>query len=323
MKAIIVNNGLMEIGEVSDPVIGADQIKIRVHAAGINRADVLQRKGLYPPPKGESDVIGLEVAGEVIELGENCEKYKVGDRVFALLAGGGYAEYAVIHESIAMPIPYHLDYVQAAGIAEVFLTAYQAMFQIGRLKSGETVLIHAGASGVGTAAIQLAKERGAKVIITAGSQRKTDFCEVLGADFCINYKYADFDQQVLEITDGRGVEMIIDFIGESYFPRNLNAIATDGRWIVLAFLGGVKAEGEFFSSLMKKRIQITGSTLRARSVEYKTQLVQEFTHDFLSLFANDHIKPIIDDVFELSQVNEAHEYMERNQNIGKLILKII
>jgi len=258
-----------------------------------------------------------------VEMGENIDGFSIGDRVMALLAGGGYAEYVIVDQGSVMRIPDKIDFVQAAGIAEVFLTAYQAMFLLGNLKSGEVVLIHAGASGVGTAAIQLAKEKGAKVIVTAGNDEKIDFCKKLGADFCINYKTdSNFDELVMRYTNNKGADLIIDFIGADYMTRNINAAGLDGRIVMLAFMSGAKADGVNLSKILMKRLTFIGSTLRSRTDAYKTNLTQSFTKDFLDLFNQGKLKPIIDSVYLWDKVDEAHERMGKNLNIGKIILKV-
>ncbi|MDA0195566.1 MAG: NAD(P)H-quinone oxidoreductase [Bacteroidetes bacterium] len=327
MKAIQTDiNGTIEgfhIAEVKEPVVGNHQLKITVKAAGVNRADLLQRVGKYPPPPGTSLIMGLEVAGEVKEVGDGVDKFKMGDRVMALLAGGGYAEYAVVDQGSVMPIPNNMDYVDAGGIPEVFLTAFQAMFLHGKLEKGETVLIHAGASGVGTAAIQLAREAGATVIITAGTDEKISFCKELGADFGINYRTDNnFDELVKEFSNNQGTDLIIDFIGAGYMSRNIKALGIDGRIVMLAFLSGGVADGVDLAQILSKRITFMGSTLRSRSIEYKSNLTQRFQKSFLHLFEQHKLKPVIDSVYPWDKIGEAHQRMEQNLNIGKIILQL-
>ena len=294
----------------------------RTRPAPARRFDPESDPPLASPP-GVSEIIGLEVSGQIVEMGENIDGFSIGDRVMALLAGGGYAEYVIVDQGSVMRIPDKIDFVQAAGIAEVFLTAYQAMFLLGNLKSGEVVLIHAGASGVGTAAIQLAKEKGAKVIVTAGNDEKIDFCKKLGADFCINYKTdSNFDELVMRYTNNKGADLIIDFIGADYMTRNINAAGLDGRIVMLAFMSGAKADGVNLSKILMKRLTFIGSTLRSRTDAYKTNLTQSFTKDFLDLFNQGKLKPIIDSVYLWDKVDEAHERMGKNLNIGKIILKV-
>lgn len=327
MKVIQPNSNKSKIGlcfvDIEDITPDNNQVKIAVKAAGVNRADLLQKAGHYPPPSGASPIIGLEVAGKVVEIGTGVNKFKVGDRVMALLAGGGYAEYAVVDQGSVLQVPVNLDYVHAAGIAEAFLTATQAMFLLGQLKQNETVLIHAGASGVGTAAIQLAKETGAKVIVTAGKDEKIKFCEELGADIGINYRTeSNFDELVMTHTDNKGADLIIDFIGADYMSRNINAMATDGRIVMLAFMSGSVADGVNLAKILTKRIAFMGSTLRSRSVKYKTELAELFNEKFIHLFESKKLKPIIDSVYSWEKVEEAHRRMEQNINTGKIILQI-
>ena len=325
MKAVLVQSpgsaDQLSLGEVSEPIMGDHQILIRVKACGVNRADILQREGKYPPPEGESSIMGLEVSGVVEQAGPDCTRFYPGDKVFALLAGGGYAEYVVVDERLAMPLPGTLSFEAAAGVAEVFLTAHQALSFVAGLQPHETVLIHAGASGVGTAAIQLAKIKGANSIITAGSDQKIEFCKALGANYGINYKEEPaFDQLVQEYTEGRGVDVILDPIGASYFRQNLNAVGMDGRWVVLALMGGTRLTEVSLVKILTKRITISGSTLRARSLDYKASLVGDFVAQFLHHFDNGSLKPVIDRVFHWREAAQAHRYMEQNRNTGKIVL---
>ena len=268
-------------------------------------------------------ILGVEVAGEVIENKSEDSKFTPGARVCGLVNLGGYAEYAVMPADRAILLPDSLDYVAAAGISEVFLTAYQTLYWLGKLQEHETVLIHAGASGVGTAAIQLAKRLSkAKVIVTAGSTEKLAFCQELGADELINYKTQDFEKEVQKITNGRGVDVILDFIGASYWQKNLASIAVDGRWVLIGMLGGTIVPEIDLGILISKRVQLIGTLLTPRSDSYKAQLTQEFMDNVGPYLADGQVKPIIDSTFPLEQVKEAHEYMEANKNIGKIILTI-
>lgn len=323
MKAIICREyggpAVMGIAEVPKPQPTANQILVKVKATALNRADTLQREGKYPPPKGESDIMGLEVAGIVEAVGKEVSQWKVGDRVFALLAGGGYAEYVTLAEQLALPIPQNLSFEQAAAIAEVFLTAHQALFWLAELQTAETVLIHAGASGVGTAAIQLAKLTGNQVIVTAGSDKKCEACRALGADLAINYKTESFAERVKEFTAKRGVNVIIDFVAANYDEQNMACISMDGRWVVLAMLGGRKGRLDF-GKLLMKRVKLMGSTLRARKLSYKAKLIDDFSRRFLHEFESGKLKPIIDSVYDWKAVAQAHTYMEENRNSGKIIL---
>lgn len=327
MKAILLKDfGGREnlyLGETERPTPKANQLLVKVKTTALNRADIMQREGKYPPPPGESEILGLEIAGVVESVGANCTKFKEGDKVFALLAGGGYAEYAVVDERSAMSIPSNLSFEEAGAIAEVFLTAFQALHHIADLQKGETALIHAGASGVGTAAIQLAKLQGATPVVTAGSAEKIAFCESLGAAWGINYKeQPNFDKIILEKTGKKGANVIIDFIGGSYFERNLNLIAPDGRWVILAFMGGMFPEKVNLAQVLMKRVRIQGSTLRARSLDYKAQLTQAFSEQKLPHFETGQLKPIVDKVYNWEDVAEAHAYMESNQSIGKIVLRV-
>lgn len=326
MKAVLVEQPggpeQMVIGDYPTPEPQADEILVKVKATAVNRADVLQRKGYYPPPQGASPILGLEIAGVVEKVGSAVTKWKPGDRVFGLLEGGGYAEYAVIAEDMALPIPENLSFAEAAAIPEVFLTAYQTLFWIGDLKRGERVLIHAGASGVGTAAIQLAKAAGAEVVVTAGSEGKLEACRKLGADLAINYKEGPFVDKIEDVYGEAAMDVILDFIGAPYFEANLRALAYDGRWVLISTLGGARLEAVDLSAFMAKRIAFTATTLRSRSKPYKIRLTKEFAEQTLPRFRSGELKPVIDRRFPIEQVQDAHRYMEENRNIGKIVLTI-
>ncbi|TFB21381.1 NAD(P)H-quinone oxidoreductase [Filobacillus milosensis] len=322
MKGIIVKNPggpeQLEFSKLPIPKAKEGEILIKVEAAAVNRTDIVTRygKGGY----NSNPVLGVEVAGTVAD--SNDSGFEVGDRVMGLVNGGGYAEYAVMPANRAMTIPESLDFEQAAAIPEVFLTAYQTLFWIGKLKEEETVLIHAGGSGVGTAAIQLAKQlRKAKVIVTAGSVQKLDFCGQLGADVLINYKEQSFDEGVQKSTED-GVDLILDFIGASYWEKNLASIKKGGRWVLIGMLGGSQLEKVNLVDLMAKYVQINGTLLTPRSDEYKAELSNEFMKVAGPLIENNQIKPVIDCVFPLEEVADAHRYMEDNKNTGKIILKV-
>lgn len=324
MKALLVEDSTNQlyISECEDPIIGDDELLIKIEAAALNRADLLQKKGIYPPPPGESDIIGLEVAGIVEETGMNVEGFKVGDRVCALLAGGGYAEKVKVSAGLCIPIPDQMDYIKAASIPEAFLTAYLNLFELGRIKKGNYVLIHAAASGVGTAAIQLAIAAGAIPIVTAGSHEKLEFCRKLGAQNLINYKEEDFSEIVKDITNGHGVDIILDPVGASYFRKNLSSVALDGRWVVIGGMGGYEVDHMPLRSLMKKRVFLIGSTLRSKSIEDKSRLMRHFKEFALSRFIDGSLHPVVDTVYNWSEANEAHQYMEQNKNKGKIVLKV-
>ncbi len=304
------------LDEVPTPQVTDNEVLIKVHGAALNRADLLQRRGLYPPPEGASEILGLEVCGEVVQTGSGAQKWK-GQRVMSLLSGGGYAEYVTVDQGLVLPLPENITMEDGAGIMEAFLTAFQALYWLAGIKSGERVLIHAGASGVGTAAIQLAKSTGAEVWVTASSAKHA-FCKQLGANHTIDYVDQDFSQEI----DPGGVNMIMDFVGAPYFQRNLQSLAMDGRLVMQGFLGGTKMSSVDLSAILKKRLTIMGSTLRSRPLDYRVKLIKDFELQCWQKFCNVDLKPVIDRVFEWEQVVEAHQYMESNQNKGKIILRI-
>lgn len=324
MKAIIVKEpgGAEQLDITEQPKLEPkeNELLIKVKAAAVNRTDILNREsksGYMDTP-----ILGIEVAGIVEEAGAQTD-VKPGTPVMGLVNGGGYAEYAVMPADRAIRIPENLSFEEAAAIPEVFLTAYQTLFWIGRLSQGETVLIHAGGSGVGTAAIQLAKQiSNAKVITTAGSKEKLDFAQLLGADVCINYKEQSFDDEVLQATNKQGADLILDFIGASYWQKNLTSIKVDGRWVLIGLLGGAEIEHVNLMELMAKRIQLTGTLLTPRSNQYKANLTADFASSVLPLFKNENVRPIVDRVYTFEQIQEAHKHMESNKNIGKIVLKV-
>ncbi|MCB0497111.1 MAG: NAD(P)H-quinone oxidoreductase [Cyclobacteriaceae bacterium] len=309
------------IGETAMPALSENEVLIEVHYAALNRADLLQRKGKYPPPKGESEILGLEASGIVKQVGKNVKHFTPGDRVMTLLAGGGQAEYVKADQRLVMHIPDSLTLEQGAAIPEVFLTANQALFFEGKTKFGSTVLIHAGASGVGTSAIQLAKARGCRVICTA-SAAKHATCKNLGADLIIDYKTQDFASVVKEFTKNQGVSIILSFIGAPNFERNLDCLAVDGTLMLIATMGGVTIEAFNIRPILTKRLKIQGTTLRARSNAYKQELIQAFSADFLPDLASGKITPIIDSVLDWKDIQQAHQRMEANKNVGKIVLKV-
>ena len=325
MQAILVSSPggpeQLTLGEWEKPKPGLQQILVKVAATALNRADTLQRKGLYPPPPGASPILGLEMAGTVTQVGENCTKWNVGDAVFGLLPGGGYAQYAVIHQDMALPLPSNLSFIEAAAMPEVFLTAFQALNWLAHLQTGETVLLHAGASGVGTAGIQLAREMGARVLVTA-SAAKHPLCLDLGAERAFDYRNGPFEEFVKEVTQGRGVNVIVDFIAGPYFSQNLNSLATDGRLVLLATMGGGKVEGFDLRQVLAKRLSIMGSTLRSRSLDYQIRLTEAWASFALPRLQDGRLKPVIDRVFDWTQAREAHEYMESNGSQGKIVLEV-
>lgn len=306
--------------EREKPVPGAGEILIEVHAAGVNRPDALQRAGNYNPPPDASDLPGLECAGIVAAVGEGEARWKVGDAVCALLPGGGYAEYVLTQGSHALPVPEGLSMVEAAGLCETFFTVWVNVFERGHLEAGERLLIHGGSSGIGTTAIQLAKAMGARVFVTAGSDEKCKACIELGAEAAINYKTQDFVSEIKALT-GDGVDMILDMVGGDYLPRDIKCLRHDGRLVMIAFLGGPIAELNF-APVMMKRISITGSTLRPRSIEAKAKIARALESEVWPLLSSGQIKPIIDRTFPLADAAGAHARMEGSDHIGKLILTV-
>lgn len=309
------------IGRYEKPVPGPREILVKIEATALNRADTLQRMGKYPPPKGESEIMGLEMAGTVAACGQQVNHWKEGDKVCGLLGGGGYAEYATVAEGMALPWPTGFEAVQAAAVPEVFLTAFQALRWLAQLQEGERLLVHAGASGVGTAAIQLARAMGAEVLTTA-SAGKHQLCLTLGASLAVDYKTEDFADRVSDYTSGEGVDVIVDFIGGAYFQQNLQALAVEGRLVMLAFLGGAKPDAVNLRPILRKRLQIMGSTLRSRDLDYKVRLSQDLKRFAWPLFEQGTIKPVIDRVYDWSQAADAHRYMESNQSQGKIVLNV-
>jgi NADPH:quinone reductase len=295
------------------------EVLVKVAAAGVNRPDVAQRQGNYPPPKGATDIPGLEIAGEVVALGPGVRRWKLGDKVMALVVGGGYAEYCPAHESHCLPVPAGLSMVEAAAIPETFFTVWHNTFERGRLAAGETLLVHGGSSGIGTVAIQLAKAFGARVVTTAGSAEKCEACRKLGADVAINYKTEDFVAATKAATAGLGAEVVLDMVGGDYIERNYEAAAIDGRIVQIAFLGSSKATVDF-RRLMLKRLTHTGSTLRARSVADKAAIARAVEDRVLPLIAAGKVKPLIDSTFPLREAAAAHAKMEASTHIGKIVL---
>jgi len=325
MKAVLIKAfggpEQLYLGEWETPHPGPKEILVRVRATAVNRADTLQRQGKYPVPPDASPILGLEMAGDVAEVGAGVSRWQVGDRVCGLLGGGGHAEYALIHEELALPLPEGMTYNQATAIPEVFLTAFQALVWLAELQPGERVLIHAGASGVGTAAIQIAKEKGAEVIVTA-SAPKHALCLRLGANLAIDYREQDFTAAVKEATQGLGVDVILDFVAAPYFQANLDLLQTDGRLVMLALLGGGQLEGGNLTPILRKRLQIFGSTLRNRSLSYKIRLTQALQTFAWPRFQSGQIQPVVDRVLPWQEIIAAHRAMEANENAGKIVLEI-
>lgn len=301
------------------PTPGADEILVKVAASGVNRPDVMQRMGLYPPPPGASEIPGLEIAGEVVATGSNATRWKTGDRVCALVSGGGYAEYCLAHESHALAVPAGVAMQEAAAIPETFFTVWHNMFERGRLAAGETVLVHGGSSGIGTTAIQLAKAYGATVLVTAGTDEKCAACRALGADHAINYRTTDFVAAAKEATGGAGVNLILDMVGGEYIGRNYEAAAVDGRIVQIAIQAGGRATVDF-RRLMLKRLTHTGSTLRSRSVADKAAIAAAVAEKVMPLVASGKVRPVMDSTFALAEAASAHARMESSHHIGKIVL---
>ena len=326
MKAILVTEPggteQLQLVDVKKPIPTEEEVLIKVKASAVNRADIVKRLGKYPNQPKENISLGLEASGVIEAVGSSTSKYKVGDEVCGLMAEGGYAEYAILREDLIIPKPENLSFIEAAAIPEVFMTAYQTLFWLGNLKKDEHVLIHAGGSGVGTAAIQLAKQAGAIVTVTAGSKEKLDFCKTLGADNLINYKEETFSDVILEKTKKQGVDLILDFIGASYWEMNMKSIAVDGRIVLIGLLGGARVENFNLNHILAKRVQITGTLLNPRINQYKAELVKDLIDSSLDLFISGELKPIVDSTYPLEDVGKAHDYMQASKNIGKIVLKV-
>eukprot|EP00347_Sterkiella_histriomuscorum_P009950 403339254 len=311
-------------GEVDLPIPKEGEVLIKIEYSALNRADIMQRKGTYPPPPGSTSIIGLECAGYIVnDLSElQDEKYKQNRRVMALLPGGGYAQFVTVHQNQVMDIPESFSFEQAAAIPEVWCTAFQILVLIANIQKNETVLVHAAAAGVGTSMIQLCKKYGAKVIAVSSSEKKLKFCQELGADYLINYKEnPDFSKLVQEYTNGKGVDVIADPVLASNFQYNIDSLAMDGRWVVYGTMGGTLIENSNFGLLLRKRANIQFTTLRNRTIEYKGNLIQRLQNECLAEFNSGLLKPIVDKVYGFSQIQEAHQYMESNESIGKILIK--
>lgn len=323
MKAVLLSGfggtDKLSLGEAKPPDLKAGMLRLRVRASGLNRADIVQRMGKYPPPPGESELLGLEVAGEVTELAPDVRGWKPGARVMALLAGGGYAEEVAVDAGLVMPIPEGLSFEEAAAIPEVFLTAHHNLYTLAEVKPGERALIHAGASGVGTAAIQLLKTSGAQPFVTVGGPEKVAACRALGA-VAIDYKTEDFAEVLAKETAAHGVDVILDPVGASHWEKNFKSLAIGARWVFIGTMSGAEVPLNLWG-LMRKRARLIGSTLRSLPLAEKREVVRRFRESFLPRFADRSLKPIVDKVYAAAQVREAHEHMEANRNIGKIILK--
>jgi putative PIG3 family NAD(P)H quinone oxidoreductase len=311
--------GALKPGTREVPQPGEGEALIKVISAGVNRPDVMQRQGNYPPPPGASDIPGLEIAGRVVRLGPGVAGWKEGDETLALVTGGGYAEYCVAPAAQMLPIPKGVDIVEAGGIPETFFTVWTNVFDRGRLQRGESLLVHGGSSGIGTTAIQIARAMGARVFTTAGTVEKCAVCEDLGAERAINYREEDFVAVVKAATDKRGVDVVLDMVGGDYIQRNLSALAPDGRLCYIAFLGGSKAEVDFLP-MMLKRITISGSTLRARDTAFKAKIAENLREHVWPLLESGKVKVVVHKTFPLTEASKAHALMESSAHIGKIVL---
>lgn len=322
MKAVILTEfgapSVLQLGEKERPTLGEHDILIEVKAAGVNRPDVIQRKGYYPAPKGEpQDILGLEVAGIVSEIGSAVSKWKVGDEVFSLIGGGGYAQYVKVDEFLALPKPKNLSFIEAASMPETLYTVWSNVFQRGQLKKGENFLVHGGSSGIGITAIQLAKIIGANVYTTVGNQEKQDAVTQLGASIAVNYKTDDFAEVLKDI----GIDVVLDMIGGEYYEKNIDLMNPDGRLVYINSMGGAKVTANLMK-IMQKRLTVTGSTLRAREYEFKRILTEDIERDVLPLLEQGHFKPVIYQVFPLAEADKAHALMESSEHIGKIVLEV-
>lgn len=321
MDFIDIQNQVLKLAQCDIPKPAAHQVLIKVSAAGVNYPDIMQRKGLYPPPTGASPILGLEIAGVVVEIGASVTNLAVGDRVCALVTGGGYAQYCLASACVCLPIPQNLTFNQAAALPETFFTVWSNLFDRAQLVTGETVLIHGGSGGIGTTAIQMAKAFGVKVFVTAGSDEKCRVCAELGASVTINYHENDFSQVVLEATQNRGVDVILDIIGAAYFAQNMRSLAFDGRLVHIALQQGLKTELHLLP-VMLKRLTITGSTLRAREDQFKANIAKKLYHYVWPMLEEGKIKPIIHAILPLKEAYYAHELIESRAHIGKIVLEI-
>jgi len=313
----------LEIAERPKPIYGAGEVLVKVAAAGVNRPDVAQRKGHYPPPAGApQDIPGLEVAGTVVAKGANVSRWKIDDKVCALVIGGGYAEYCNVPEGQCLPVPDNLTFTEAASLPETFFTVWSNVFDRGNLKSGESLLVHGGSSGIGVAAIQMATALGSTVYVTAGSAEKCSFCEALGAAKAINYKTENFADAIKELTNGKGVDVILDMIGGDYTAPNIQSLALDGRLVIINMMLGKNVQLDL-SQVMAKRLTITGSTLRSRDISFKSDIARNLDRIIWPLLESGEIKPVINAVFPAEKATDAHRLMESSAHIGKIVLKFM
>ncbi len=324
MKAIIISQPgapeVLHLAERPVPDFSTDEVLVKVAAAGVNRPDVAQRKGNYPPPANTSpDIPGLEIAGIITKIGANVKRWKVGDKICALVTGGGYAEYCTVPAGQCLPIPDDLTFIEAASLPETFFTVWSNVFDRGRLQPGESLLIHGGSSGIGVAAIQMAKAVGSTVYVTAGSAEKCKFCENLGADKAINYKTEDFETVIKQLTNNKGVDVILDMVGGDYTPRNLRILADDGRLVMINMMEGKDTQIDL-SVILRKRLTITGSALRPRDVAFKSSIAAALEKMIWPLIASGKIKAVVCDIFPADRAAEAHALMESSKHIGKIVL---
>jgi putative PIG3 family NAD(P)H quinone oxidoreductase len=324
MRAVVFDEpgdeSVLRVAEVPAPDLGRGDLRIRVAAFGVNRADLLQRQGLYPPPPGASEILGLECAGDVLEVGPDVRGWAPGDRAMALLAGGGYAEQVVVPAGCAMRVPERLSFAQAAAVPEVFLTVYLNVFELGGLPQGGALLVHGGGSGIGTAAIQLGRAVGARVVVTAGSEAKCRRCRELGADAAVNYRTEGFLEAVQRATDGAGVHVVLDSIGAPYLADNLACLRPGGGLVLIGLMGGARGEIHL-GTLLAKRLRIIGSTLRARPVEEKAALIGSFERRFGAELASGRVGPVVDRVLPMTAVADAHRAMKASEHFGKIVLE--
>lgn len=311
---------VLQVQEVPAPHVGPEEVLVRVAAAGLNRADVLQRQGNYPPPPGASPYLGMEISGTIDQLGDGVAGWSVGDQVCALISGGGYAELVAVPSSMLMPIPAGVSLIDAAALPEATCTVWSMLFGAGKLQPGESALIHGGTSGIGTMAIQLAHARGARVLTTAGTERKVRFCRDLGADVAINYREEDFAERVIAETNGAGVDVVLDNMGASYLPRNVLALALGGRLVVLGLQGGRKGELDL-GMLLVKRGTVHAANLRSRPLAQKAEIVAETQHAVWPLIESGAVRPVIDRILTLDDAAEAHRLLESSEHIGKVLLR--
>lgn len=321
MTAAVIRDQRLVSAEVPLPLPRAGEVLVRVRAAGVNRPDLLQRRGLYPPPAGVTDIPGLEISGDVIMTGSGVSGIKTGQKICALVAGGGYAEYCTVPAVQCLPLPKSLGWIAAAGIPETFFTVWTNLFERGGLQKGERVLIHGGASGIGTTAIQMARAFGAKVYVTAGSDDKCAACLKLGAMKAINYKTEEFDTEILRETDGKGVDVILDMVGGDYVPRNLKVLSPEGRHVSIAMQRGRSAEVDILQ-IMSKRLVMTGSTLRPQSAAAKGKIAKALKKNVWPFIARKRITPVIDRIYSLAEAQAAHDYLEAGAHFGKVILRV-